>query len=151
MKKPHLHVMMVLIALALFGGCKKEVVDDPKDPIPSITGVDVSPTTVREFQDSIVFAVHYRDGDGDLGENSPNAKNLFLVDNRLNITEEYRISQLAPSGSNIPITGTLRVVLPATAITDASNSQSGNFTIYIRDRAGHESPHFITVNVNVIR
>jgi hypothetical protein len=136
--------------LLLATACKKDKVD-LLDPVPSILAVTVSPNNVVEYQDSIVFAVTYRDGDGDLGENTPDAQNLFLVDNRINVTEQFRIRALAPSGSEIPITGTLNVVLRNTGITDNSASQTFNYTVYLRDRAGHESAHFTTPDVTVHR
>ena len=137
--------LVVLLAAA----CKKDPDIDLKDPVPQVLGVTVSPTTVHAFQDSVVFLVEYRDGDGDLGENSPSAKNLFLVDNRIGITETYRIQELAPSGATIPITGTLRVILPNTGTTNGASSQSANFTVYLRDRAGNESNHFVTSSITI--
>lgn len=143
-------MVFAFLALALvFGACKKDPEIDLQDPIPTILDVVVSPTNVVEYQDSIIFEVSYRDGDGDLGENDPNAANLFLVDNRINVTETYRIQELAPDGAVIPITGSLRVVLPSTGITDNSTSQTVTYTIYIRDRAGNESNRFTTAAVTV--
>lgn len=132
-------------------GCKKDPDIDLKDPIPQVLSVAVSPGTVRAFQDSVVFLVEYRDGDGDLGENTASAKNLFLVDNRIGITETYRIQALAPAGSDIPITGTLRVILPSTGPTNGSSSQSATFTVYLRDRAGHESNRFVTQAITIVQ
>ena len=140
----------ILGCLLLLAACKEDKVD-LLDPVPTILSVTVNPRSVVEYQDSIVFAVAYRDGDGDLGENAPDAKNLFLVDNRIQVTQEFRIRELAPDGAEIPITGTLRVVLRNTGITDNSASQTYDYTIYMRDRAGHESTHFLTDQVTVRR
>lgn len=138
-----------VVALSmLVTSCKKDKVD-LLDPVPQVLEVTVSPTTVIEFQDSIVFSVQYRDGDGDLGENTPDAANLFVVDNRINVTERFRIRELAPSGSDIPITGTLLVTLRNTGITDNSTSQTFDYTIYLVDRAGNESNRFVTPEVTV--
>lgn len=141
---------MLAALLLLFASCKKDKID-LKDPVPSILSVTVSPQSVVEYEDSIIFTVEYRDGDGDLGENSSTAHNLFLVDNRINVTEEFRIRELAPSGAEIPITGTLKVVLRNTGITDGSNSQTFDYTIYLRDRAGNESEHVVTPQVTVVK
>lgn len=142
-------LMALLAAAILLGACKKDPEIDLTDPVPVILDVVVSPTNVVEFRDSVIFEVSYRDGDGDLGENSPNVANLFLVDNRTNVTESYRIQELAPDGAVIPITGTLRIVLPSTGITDNSSSQTVTYTIYMRDRAGNESNRFTTEAITV--
>jgi hypothetical protein len=141
--------LFALLAVVVFmTACKKDKVD-LLDPTPVILEVTVSPNSVVEYQDSIVFAVTYRDGDGDLGENSPDAANLFVVDNRINVTERFRIRELAPSGSDIPITGTLQVTLRNTGITDNSASQTFDYTIYMVDRAGNESNRVVTPEVTV--
>lgn len=128
------------IALAILtfvvSGCKKEIVISE---VPEITLVTVTPTSITEYQDSIVFEVYYRDGNGDLGENDPDAENLFIKDNRINVTHAYRISELAPTGSNIAIQGTLNVVLNNTGITDGSNQQTATFDVWVVDRANNQS------------
>lgn len=140
---------LLLLAFA-WTGCKKDDID-LKDPVPTILSVTVTPTNVVEYRDSIVFTIAYRDGDGDLGENSPDAHNLFLVDNRINVTEEFRIRELAPQGAEIPITGTLRLILRNTGITNGASQQTVDFTLYIRDRAGNESEHVVTDAITVTR
>ena len=150
MKTRFKHLFPLLLAAAfILGACKKDPEVDLTDPVPVILDVAVSTTSVVEYQDEIVFEVSYRDGDGDLGENEPNAANLYLIDNRIAVTETYRIQELAPDGAVIPITGTLRVVLPSTGITDGSSSQTVTYTIYLRDRAGNESNRFTTDAITV--
>ena len=60
-----------LLTLVILFSCKKNSENDfPKGPpenwqnIPSITLIDVSPKTVQEYKDSIVFVIQYLDGDG---------------------------------------------------------------------------------------
>lgn len=150
MKMRFNHLTLVLLASALvLGACKKDPEVDLTDPVPVILDVVASPTSVIEYQDEIIFEVSYRDGDGDLGENEPNAANLYVVDNRIAVTESYRIQELTPDGAVIPISGTLRVVLPSTGITDGSTSQTVTYDIYLRDRAGNESNHFTTEAITV--
>jgi len=140
--------LLALVMGMAFSACKKEKVD-LLDPVPSILNVTVNPTDVVEYEDEIVFSVEYRDGDGDLGENDPDVTNLFLTDNRIGVTESFRISQLAPSGSDIAITGTLEVSLPSTGITDNSTAETVNYTLYMKDRAGNESNRFTTEDITV--
>ena len=119
-----------------FTGCKKDEAIDSN--VPTIELESVSSTNVLEG-DPLTFKIKYTDGDGDLGENNPDAHNLFLTDNRVNVTYEYRIQELSPSGSTIIIRGHLNVELNSTAITDGSNSQSVTYSIHVVDRAGNQS------------
>ncbi len=150
MKKRAISIILCFLSVLFFFSCRKDKVD-LRDPVPAILGITVSPGTVIEFQDSILFVVSYRDGDGDLGENAPDVHNLFVQDNRINIVEEYRIRELAPAGSDVPITGNLNVVLNQTGITDGSNSQAATFTIWLRDRAGNESEKVVTESIQIVK
>lgn len=151
--KQHKFIFTLTLTLTLFtvfSGCKKE--ETPlDDPVPQILSLSVSPNQIVEYQDSLVFLVEYRDGDGDLGENDPDAANLFIIDNRINVTQEFRISELTPQGADIPITGTLRVILRNTGITNTSFLQLANFTVYLRDRAGNESNRMTSQDVTITR
>ena len=127
---------LVAVIALIFSGCKKDEAID--SDVPTIELESVSSTNVLEG-DPITFKVKYTDGNGDLGENNPDAHNLFLTDNRVNVTYEYRIQELAPSGSTLIIRGHLNVELNSTAITDGSNSQTVTYSIYVVDRAGNQS------------
>ena len=116
---------------------------------PAIEFVSVAPTTVTQYKDSITFTISYKDGDGDLGQNDPNVTNLFLTDNRINITYNFRIPQLAPDNANIIIKGNLSVVLKNTGITDGSASQTATYSIYVKDRAGNTSNTITTDAITV--
>jgi hypothetical protein len=140
-----LKVVGVLVFCLMISSCKKD--ETAISAVPEITFVSVTPTAVKEFQDSLIFTISYKDGDGDLGENSPDVKNLFLTDNRIGVTYSYRIQQLAPDGANISIQGNLNTVLKNIAITDSSASQQATFSIYVVDRAGNKSN---TVNSSVV-
>ncbi len=125
----------VLLILAN-AGCKKEPL---LSDIPEIELLATGPTAVTEFEDSIVFEISYRDGNGDLGENDQDAENLFVKDNRIGIIQPYRIQELAPTGTDIAIQGKLNVILENTGITDGSAQQTATFDIWVRDRAGNQS------------
>lgn len=137
MNKTWFYYILFPITIITFSSCQK---DPPAiSTTPSITFVSVTPTSVTQFKDSITFTISYQDGDGDLGQNDPNVYNLFLTDNRINITYPFRIQQLAPDNANIAIEGNLNIVLPNAGITDGSTSQTATYSIYIVDRAGHQS------------
>jgi hypothetical protein len=64
---------------------------------------------------------------------------------------EYRISQLAPDGSNIAIRGNLVVSVKNTAITNGSTSESLSYSLYVKDRAGNQSNTITTSAVSVVK
>lgn len=127
----------LLLVVLILSSCKKD--EDGLSVIPQLTFESISPTSIEEFGGPITFSISYQDGDGDLGENDPNVKNLFLQDQRNGITYEYRIQELAPKGADIAIIGTIDIVLNTTSITDGSNEQKVTFNIYAIDRAGNSS------------
>ena len=137
---------IVFLWSVIIVSCKK---DNSISTTPEIAFVSVSPSVVKEYKDSIVFTISYRDGDGDLGENNADAKNLFLTDNRNGITYQFRISQLAPTGSSVAIKGNLNVVLNNTGITNATSSQTVSYNIYVKDRAGNQSNTITTSAITV--
>lgn len=135
--------MLMLLAMScfifLFSGCEKD--EDPfANKSPQIELLSLTPSVVVEFADSLVFQIKYRDNDGNLGENDPTVKNIFITDNRIGIVYDYRVQQLAPTGSTIAIEGTLKVVLNSVARTDTSVAQqTATFSVYVVDRAGNKS------------
>ena len=143
-------LLLFVAAISVNSGCKKD--EDPfANKAPSIELLSLTPQTVIEFEDSLIFNIKYRDNDGDLGENDPIVKNLFITDNRIGIVYDYRIQQLAPSGSSIAIEGTLQVVLNSVARTDTSLAQeSATFSVYVKDRAGNKS-NVVTSGVITIK
>jgi len=137
----------IIVAFIIIGSCKKKTT---VSNVPVISFISQNPSVVKAYKDSITFTIGYEDADGDIGENNANAENLFLTDNRINITYKYRVKQLAPTGSAINIKGNLDVILKSTDITDGSSSQTATYSIYIIDRAGNKSntvtSGIITVN-----
>lgn len=142
-------IFLVVLASLVVQSCKKDEEGLP-DITPSLEFVSVTPLSATEFSDSLVFTIHYKDGDGDLGENSPDVKNLFLTDNRIGIQYEYRVQQLAPDGSDVAIEGDLQVVLNTVARVDTALAQEAvTFTIYMKDRAGHTSNSVVSPAVTI--
>ncbi len=129
--------------IVLFSSCKKDVDNTPKI---SLTGT--STISVTEGQ-SVTISLSYSDADGDLGENTSNATNLYLTDNRVNVVYKYRIQQLAPSGESIGIKGNLNIVVTGLTITDGSSSQNVTYSVYVKDRAGNQSNSVTTGSINI--
>ncbi len=140
------YIILLLSVFCLIASCKKET---GISTIPEIAFISISPSVVKEYKDSIVFTFSYTDGDGDLGENNADAKNLFLTDNRNGITYQFRIPLLAPTGSSVAIKGNLNVVLNNTGITNSASSQTVTYRIYVKDRAGNQSNSITTSAIKV--
>ncbi len=146
---PSMYNRLLLFFLIFFfaSACKKEKIEF--NPTPTIEFLGISPSTANEYTDSVTVTIKYTDGDGDLGENIAGAKNCFVRDNRIGITYEYRIKQLSPDGSTIPIEGNLNIELGGQGITDGSNQQTASYTIFVVDRAGHQSNSVISGNITI--
>lgn len=115
--------------------------------MPAITFVSVSPQSATQYSDSLTFVIGYEDGDGDLGTNDPDAKNLFLTDSRNNVTYQFRVKQLSPNNSSISIKGSLSIVLDNVGLINGTSAEQTTFSVYVVDRAGNQSN---TVNSDMI-
>lgn len=123
--------------LIFFSGCKKE---EPISNVPSIKFISMTPNPAVKYQDEITITIEYTDGDGDLGENTPDVKNLYCTDSRNNVTYEFRIKQLAPDNANIIINGRLVFDLaPQGFVDDNNTTETTTYSIYLKDRAGNQS------------
>ena len=138
----------IALLVFFFAGCKKDDVEFPIEP--SIEFVSIQPGSIRQFE-KVIVTIRYEDGDGDLGENKDGVKNCFVTDNRIGITYESRIQQLAPDNASIPITGNLNIDLGAQLLTDSVSQQSVTYTVYLVDRAGHRSNSVTTTAVVIYR
>lgn len=141
-------ILAILMVAGLFS-CKKE--DDPRDPIPRIEVVSITPSIVTEFRDSLLIVIDYYDGDGDLGGVPADEYNLFVVDRRIDVPFEFRIQELVPGGTEVPISGRLNLIIQNLFITDGSDQQPVDFEIYAHDRAGNESNRVITQKILVVK
>lgn len=130
------YILLAAFAALTFTACEK---DKPLEDTPYIEITSVTPTTAQAYSDTITFTVLYRDGNGDLGENDPNVYNLFLKDGRNQVEYKYRVQQLAPSGSDVPITGNLLVKLAGAPIINGGSSETVTYSMYVVDRAGNKS------------
>ena len=136
-----------VVVLLLHSGCKK---DEPISNTPSIEFVSMSPNPAVKYEDEVKITIKYIDGDGDLGENNPDVKNLFVTDSRNNVTYEFRIPQLAPDNANIIIQGNQPFYLPPQGFLDDNNSSETTvYSIYVKDRAGHQSNTVQTATLTI--
>jgi hypothetical protein len=127
-----------LLTIAV-SSCKKDDAIDSNTP--TIELESVSSNSIAEG-DPLTFTIKYT-------ENHADAHNLFMTDNRVGVTYEYRIRELAPSGSSLIIRGNLDIILNSTAITNGSSSQSVTYSIYVIDRAGNQSNTVTTSDITI--
>ena len=140
--------VLYIILISSFISCKKG--DKKVYPAePAIEFISITPSSFVEGEENVTISFKYTDGDGDLGENNADIKNLYVTDNRIGITYSFRIKQLAPTGSIIPITGTLNADIGTVFISDSSAQQNVNFSFYVVDRAGHQSNTLSTPGITV--
>lgn len=129
--------------------CKKDIGNKISD-IPSIEFVSVSSQSIKANKDSLSIIFNYKDGNGDLGENNSDARNLFVTDNRNNVTYQYRIKQLAPDNESIAIQGELAVVFNTVPLLNADSIlEQVIYSLYIKDRAGNQSNSVSTTAISV--
>lgn len=140
---------LFLVFLVVLSSCTKEkesfIEDTPNPKIgeaPVIELLQVTPTNVKEYADSLVFVIQYTDGDGDLGTDDPDVSSIRLIDNRDPdlLFFDYSLSPRTPSGSELTIQGELNIVLNNTILLDDGNdTETTTFTITVTDRAGNVS------------
>jgi hypothetical protein len=139
----------LILIFAFFTACKKDEVKF--EAVPSIEFTSITPASAQQYSDAVTITIKYKDGDGDLGENNSGAENCFITDNRIGIVYKYRIQQLAPDNANIAIQGTLNIPLGGQIITDSSNAQTVNYSLYITDRAGNRSNSVTTSVITIVK
>ena len=139
---------LLLLAFPALASCTGEMMEDSS---PVIQLEAAGPSTVVELRDSIYMRISFYDADGDLGENLTNENNLFVVDTRLNLAHEFRISQLVPGSATVPIQGELEWTLPGVYRLDENlASEEVVYEIYLVDRAGNPSNTLTTPAFTIV-
>ncbi len=151
MKKSFGVFLSAAVLLFMFSGCNiTSKKPDEISKVPVIKFISINPSSVIKNTDKVVITFEFTDGDGDLGDNTPDIKNLFCTDSRNSVTYEYRIPQLAPDNANIIIKGQQAFELPAQGfIDDSHTTETATYSIYIKDRQGNQS-NTITTDVLTI-
>lgn len=149
-----MHLRTILLsAVVVLTACNKEddLPGDPMSVVPEIELLTTGPSTVVALKDSIEFLLHYQDGDGDLGYNSPDSLSLYVTDNRIGLTESMFVQLLAPEDAQVAIQGELLVELHNTILIDPdAASETVTFSIYLRDRAGNMSNTVTSPPITVV-
>lgn len=135
---------LIIVLFTIFSACKKSDLEneEPSGPISEVPYIelrDFSPKTISEF-DSVVFTIFYRDGDGDLGQESADSLSLWITDERFPLTQGFHIPPLSPVDTAISIQGVFEVTLHNVIMqSSTANEETVGFSLRMRDRAGNES------------
>ena len=151
--KNKLIIMLFFFGLGFTISCKKKDVL-PISESPSIELLSVNDTEIKEFSDSLIFTVSYRDGDGDLGTESPDSTVIELIDNRdpQNLIFDYHLSPRSPNGAELIVQGQLQMVLKNIIILNSANtSETTTFSIRIKDRAQNWSNTVESGEVRIVK
>jgi len=129
--------------------CKKE--EAKINPTPIIDFISINKTTFKQFEDSVIIEISYKDENGDIGYEDADKNSLFVRDNRLSKADGYYIPPKAPPGSSIPIQGKLSIVLPPLFILGTGNSEKTKFEIHLLDREGNKSNIVFSPEVSIVK
>ena len=141
---------MILIVAGLHQGCTDEGVEISKSP--GIEFISISPQQVVAYKEKVIIRIKYVDGDGDLGENNPDVKNLTVTDSRNQVRFQFRIPELAPQGSEIAITGQLPIEMDGIPLIEGETaSEVVSFSVQVTDRLGNQSNIVETSQITVRR
>lgn len=138
--------LLILASVMSFMACKKKEVLPPE---PTIELVEVGPTNVVQFKDSIIIKIKYKDNNGDIGDESANEFSLQIKDSRLPNPDLQHIKPLAPIGSNVKIEGELRIKLNALFLLGNGTTETTVLTIKLKDQAGNWSNEVSTSAITI--
>lgn len=140
----------IFICLITLLSCSK---DDsiPYSDTPEIELIGVSHDTLVQYDETLVLTIRYKDGDGDIGFESPDKYALFVRDTRLATFDNFYIGPVAPPGANVPVTGVIDIEFPNLFLFGNGKAEKTFFEIKMLDRSGHESNVLLTDEVIIIR
>lgn len=142
--------LLFFLFCLLITGCSKEEIEKYSN-VPEIQLVELSHDTVRQYEDVLRIRIFYKDGNGDLGFESPEEYALFVRDIRLASFDNFYIGPLTPPGVEVPIQGNLDIEFPSLFLFGNGTVEQTRFQIKMIDREGNESNLLETSTVAIIR
>jgi hypothetical protein len=144
------YLSIIGLTVLSFGACKKEITPEMAlDPEPKIKILSVAPTTIQEFNESVIVTLQYEDGDGNLGFEHPDSNALRVWDDRLQNPDFYFVPPLSPVGEEISVRGNLEIRLNGTFIIGTGTEESTRFALAIKDRDGNWSNEVTTPIITI--
>lgn len=150
MKLIKIQISLIVISSILMFGCTKYV-ETKESELPSITFKSITPTNIKQFEDSITITIGYKDGNGDLGNENPDDLSIYVKDNRLKKEDYYHLHLLSPPDKSLAISGTLNIQLKNTFLIGSGNNETTSYEVKIKDRAGNWSNPITTTLININR
>jgi hypothetical protein len=138
--------LIILSSFALYS-CKKK--EKTLDPVPVIELVNVTPTNIAQFKDSILVTIKYKDNNGDIGDQSPDEYSLGVKDSRLSAADWYHVQPLAPLGYELKFNGTIQVKINTMFLLGNGKQELSTLSIKLKDRAGHWSNEINTPSITI--
>ena len=138
--------LTILISFVLYS-CKKK--EQTLDPVPVINLVNVTPTTIVQFKDSVLVTIHYKDNNGDIGDQSPGEYSLSVKDSRLSVADWYHVQPLAPLGQELKFEGNIQVKINTMFLLGNGKQEFSTLSIKLKDRAGHWSNEISTPAITI--
>lgn len=140
---------IAIINLLFFNSCKEKFVSTG-DPKPNIQFISISSTKLKQFSDSLVVTLKYKDGDGDLGDISADTLSIYVRDSRLSKPDYYHLFPLSPINNKLSIEGVLNIKIKNIFLLSISPSETTKFEIKLKDRAKNWSNSIFTPNIEII-
>ena len=116
---------------------------------PSIELVNVTPTNIAQFKDSVLVTIKYKDNNGDIGDFSPDEYSLSVKDSRLANPDWYHVQPLAPLGHELKFEGQIQVKINSMFLLGNGTQEFSTLSIKLKDRAGHWSNEISTPAITI--
>ncbi len=141
---------IIILFSFIFFSCKKKKNASalPADPV--IELINVTPTNIVQFKDSVLVTIKYKDNNGDIGDFSPDEYSLRVKDSRLASPDWYHVQPLAPLGHELKFEGQIQVKINTMFLLGNGTQEFSTLSIKLKDRAGNWSNEIsappITIN-----
>ncbi len=136
--------LLILCTCVLFS-CKKKKKSEALAPEPVIELVNVTPTNIEQFTDSVLVTIKYKDNNGDIGDEY----SLSVKDSRLVNADWYHVQPLAPLGHELKFEGTIQVKINTMFLLGNGTQEFSTLSIKLKDRAGNWSNEISTPAITI--
>ncbi len=146
-------LFILALTIGAMSSCKKETADEREGYTeePVIELVSLNTTTVKQFQDSVIVTIRFKDGNGDLGRQNPDENSLYIKDRRLPNADYYHIPPITPTDVKFKTRGTIRVVVPTLFLLGNGGNETTDIQIKVKDMADNWSNEISTGTITITK